>query len=69
MLIVLDNASDAGQVRPLLPGSAECLVLITSRDQLTSLVAVDGAHALTLDLLTSGEARELLDRRLGARAA
>jgi len=69
MLIVLDNARDAGQVRPLLPGSAGCLVLITSRDQLTSLVAVDGAHALTLDLLTAGEARELLDRRLGARAA
>jgi DNA-binding SARP family transcriptional activator/tetratricopeptide (TPR) repeat protein len=69
MLIVLDNARDAGQVRPLLPGSAECLVLITSRDQLTSLVAVDGAHALTLDLLTADEARELLDQRLGARAA
>jgi DNA-binding SARP family transcriptional activator/tetratricopeptide (TPR) repeat protein len=69
MLIVLDNVRDAEQVRPLLPGSAECLVLITSRDQLTSLVAVDGAHSLTLDLLTSGEARELLDQRLGARAA
>ncbi|MGH3122497.1 MAG: NB-ARC domain-containing protein, partial [Streptosporangiaceae bacterium] len=69
MLIVLDNARDAAQVRPLLPGSAGCLVLITSRSQLTGLIAVDGAHPLTLDLLTAEEARELLKQRLGARAA
>jgi tetratricopeptide (TPR) repeat protein len=69
MLIVLDNARDAAQVRPLLPGTAGCLVLITSRSQLTGLIAVDGASPLTLDLLTAQEARELLEQRLGSRAA
>jgi DNA-binding SARP family transcriptional activator/transcriptional regulator with XRE-family HTH domain len=66
VLVVLDNVRDAEQVRPLLPGSAGCLALVTSRNQLTGLVAVEGAHPLALDLLTGGEARELLARRLGA---
>ncbi len=66
MLVVLDNANDADQVRPLLPGSAGCLVLVTSRSQLTGLVAIDGAHPLTVDLLTAKEARDLLARRVGA---
>lgn len=66
MLVVLDNARDAGQVRPLLPGSPSCLVLVTSRSQLTGLVATEDAHPLTLDLLTEAEARELLVLRLGA---
>jgi tetratricopeptide (TPR) repeat protein len=65
MLIVIDNARDAEQVRPLLPGSPGCFVLVTSRSQLTSLVAVEGAHPLTLDLLTPEEAEQLLARRLG----
>jgi DNA-binding SARP family transcriptional activator len=65
MLIVLDNAHDAGQVRPLLPGGPGCLVLVTSRSQLTSLVAVEGAHPVTLDLLNPADARALLARRLG----
>jgi len=65
MLMVLDNAHDAAQVRALLPGSANCMVLITSRNQLTGLVAVDGAHPLTLDVPTAHEARQLLARRIG----
>ena len=64
-LVVLDNARDADQARLLLPGTSTALVIVTSRNQLTSLVAADGADALTLDLLTPAEARELLARRLG----
>jgi tetratricopeptide (TPR) repeat protein len=62
---VLDNARDAAQVRPLLPGSAGCLVVVTSRSQLTGLSAVEGARLLPLGLLTEQEARELLVGRLG----
>lgn len=67
MLIVLDNARDTEQVRPLLPGAPGCLVLVTSRSRLTSLVASTGAHPLALDLLTPDEARDLLASRLGPR--
>jgi tetratricopeptide (TPR) repeat protein len=66
MIIVLDNASDPAQIRLLLPGDPGCLVLVTSRNQLAGLAAADGAHLLTLDLLTEAEAREFLGRRLGA---
>ena len=65
MLVLLDNALDAEQVRPLLPASPGCLVIVTSRSQLTSLVAVEGAFPLTLDVLADAEALELLTRRLG----
>jgi tetratricopeptide (TPR) repeat protein len=65
MLIVLDNARDASQVRPLLPASPGCLVVVTSRSQLADLVAVDGAYPLALDLLAETEATELLGQRLG----
>jgi DNA-binding SARP family transcriptional activator/Tfp pilus assembly protein PilF len=65
MLILLDNARDAEQVRPLLPGTPGCTVIVTSRRQLASLVAIDGAQALPLDVLTDDESRELLARRLG----
>jgi tetratricopeptide (TPR) repeat protein/transcriptional regulator with XRE-family HTH domain len=64
MLIVLDNARDAQHARPLLPGSADCLVIITSRSQLAGLVAAEGAHLLNLELLPDAEARELLVTRL-----
>ena len=66
VLVVLDNARDAEQVRPLLPGSPGCLAVVTSRNHLTGLIATQGAHLLDLDLLPPAEARELLARRLGA---
>ena len=70
MLIVLDNAADAAQVRPLLPGHGGCLVLVTSRRQVTGLAATHGAQLLSLDVLPAAEARDLLAARLGnARAA
>ena len=65
MLVLLDNARDVDQVRPLLPPSSGSLVIVTSRSQLTSLVAVEGAFPLTLDVLGDAEADELLTRRLG----
>ncbi|MEU0563421.1 AfsR/SARP family transcriptional regulator, partial [Dactylosporangium sp. NPDC006015] len=66
VLIVLDNARDAEQVRPLLPGTPGCLAVVTSRDALTSLVALEGALPVAVDLLSAGEAGDLLVRRLGA---
>ncbi len=66
MLVVLDNARDDEQVRPLLPGSAGCLVVVTSRNQLTGLIATEAAYQLTLDVLSTVESRQLLARRLGA---
>ncbi|MFK3983753.1 AfsR/SARP family transcriptional regulator [Micromonospora sp. NPDC050397] len=65
VLLVLDNARDAEHVRPLLPGGPGCLTLITSRSRLTGLIAGEGGHPLTLGLLSPGEARELMIRRLG----
>jgi DNA-binding SARP family transcriptional activator/tetratricopeptide (TPR) repeat protein len=67
MLVLLDNASGAEQVRPLLPGAAGCRVLITSRDTLTGLVARDGARRLDLDLLPADDAITLLRTLIGAR--
>jgi DNA-binding SARP family transcriptional activator/tetratricopeptide (TPR) repeat protein len=65
VLIVLDNASNAAQVRPLLPGSPGCLVVVTSRNQMAGLVAAEGAALVTLDVLGDNEAHEMLARRLG----
>jgi DNA-binding SARP family transcriptional activator/tetratricopeptide (TPR) repeat protein/DNA-binding XRE family transcriptional regulator len=64
MLIVLDNARDVEQVRPLLPGSSGCLVMVTSRARLAGLAVGEGARLLTLDVLTEDEAHQLLARRL-----
>jgi DNA-binding SARP family transcriptional activator/tetratricopeptide (TPR) repeat protein len=65
LLIVLDNAEDTEQIRPLLPASPCCVVVVTSRNRLASLVALDGAHRVALEPLTSGEARRLLAEVLG----
>ena len=69
MLIVLDNARDEQQVRPLLPASPGSLVLVTSRSQLAGLAAADGARLLSLDVLAHAEAVQLLAARLGAARA
>jgi tetratricopeptide (TPR) repeat protein len=70
VLIVLDNARDEQQVRPLLPASPASLVLVTSRSQLGGLAATDGARLVSLGVLSQAEAVQLLTARLGhARAA
>ncbi|MEU8110497.1 BTAD domain-containing putative transcriptional regulator [Nonomuraea muscovyensis] len=67
MLLLLDDAASAEQVRPLLPGAPGCLVLVTSRDRLSGLVAREGARRITLDVLPRQEAHELLASVLGRR--
>jgi DNA-binding SARP family transcriptional activator/tetratricopeptide (TPR) repeat protein len=67
MLILLDNCRDWQQIRHLLPGTGDSLVITTSRRTSTGLLAIAGAHPLPLGPLTTAEARELLDRRLGTR--
>ncbi len=69
MLVLLDNAHDAEQVRPLLPGSPGCLVLLTSRNRLIPLAAAAGAHLITLGVLTKAESHGLLASQLGAERA
>jgi tetratricopeptide (TPR) repeat protein/transcriptional regulator with XRE-family HTH domain len=65
MLVVLDNARDADQVRPLLPGGRSCLVVVTSRNELPGLTVAVGAHPVSLDVMSEADARELLAGRLG----
>ncbi|WP_308201157.1 AfsR/SARP family transcriptional regulator [Paractinoplanes maris] len=65
VLIVLDNARDAGHVRTLLPVGPSALAVVTSRDQLVPLLATHDAHPISLDALSPGEARDLLTGRLG----
>ncbi len=65
MLIVLDNAADADQVIPLLPGSVTCTVVVTSRRHLATLITRYGARHLQLDILSHAEAHTLLTERLG----
>ncbi|MEV0223775.1 BTAD domain-containing putative transcriptional regulator [Streptomyces sp. NPDC050704] len=63
VLVVLDNARDAEQVRPLLPGSPECHAIVASRNRLAGL---DGATSLPLDVLSVSEAASLFARIAGA---
>lgn len=67
LLIVLDNARNTDQVRPLLPSGSNCRVVITSRDQLAGLIAIEGGDSLTLDLLETDACEQLLIGRIGAR--
>lgn len=65
MLIVLDNAADSAQIRPLLPGAPGCLVIVTSRNRLPGLVARDGAVPVLLDVLPEAAAMDLLAQTVG----
>ncbi len=69
MLIVLDNAAEVEQVRPLLPAGPSCVVLVTSRDGLAGLIARDGAVPVRLDLLPPDDSVALLTELIGERAA
>ncbi|MEV6281662.1 BTAD domain-containing putative transcriptional regulator [Kribbella sp. NPDC051770] len=64
VLLVLDNALNAEQVRPLLPGMG-AVVLITSRSRLRGLVAREGARQVAIDQLSAADARSLLTGRIG----
>jgi tetratricopeptide (TPR) repeat protein len=68
VLLVLDNARDGEQVRPLLPGDPGCAAVVTSRDALAGLVATDGARRLDLDVLPLDESVGLLRSLIGPRA-
>jgi DNA-binding SARP family transcriptional activator/Tfp pilus assembly protein PilF len=65
MLILLDNALDAQQVRTLLPGGTGSMVLVTSRHQLPGLIAAEAAQPMLVEPLTTVEAHDMLTRRLG----
>lgn len=67
VLVLLDNAFGADHVRPLLPGAASCLTVITSRDDLAGLVVREGARRIRLDPLGEADAARLLRALLGER--
>jgi DNA-binding SARP family transcriptional activator/Tfp pilus assembly protein PilF len=66
MLVVLDDARNAAQVRPLLPGTGSCAVIVTSRHRLSDLA---GSRLIDLDVLDDAEATELFTRIVGAERA
>jgi tetratricopeptide (TPR) repeat protein len=65
LLVLLDNAGSVEQIRPLLPGSPTCLVVVTSRSRLSGLVSQHGAHRISLDVLSPNEAVGLLRQIIG----
>jgi tetratricopeptide (TPR) repeat protein len=65
VLVLLDNARSSDQVRPLLPGSPACAVIVTSRNRMEGLTITEGAHRVTLDVLPADEAIALLAKRIG----
>jgi DNA-binding SARP family transcriptional activator/tetratricopeptide (TPR) repeat protein len=67
MLLLFDNALDTAQVRPLLPGAGDSVVVVTSRHQLTPLLAEAGCRSLNVVPLAPAVARDLLARRVGDR--
>jgi len=64
VLILLDDAHDSNQIRPLLPGGPQCFVLVTSRKELTGLITRDGARPIPLDCLSREDSRRMLARRI-----
>jgi DNA-binding SARP family transcriptional activator len=62
VLVLLDNARDAAQVRPLLPGTAGCAALVTSRVRMVDLA---GAHLIDLDVMSPEEALALFTKIVG----
>jgi len=69
VLVVLDNARDAAQVRPLLPVAPGSFTLVTSRDRLGGLDMHEGAEVVPLELLSDADAWALLVRRIGMERA
>ncbi|MDI6105152.1 AfsR/SARP family transcriptional regulator [Actinoplanes sp. NEAU-A12] len=65
MLILLDNAVSAQQVRPLLPGDSSCLVIVTSRNRLAGLTARDGVRRIAVEPLPYHDAKRLFTRAVG----
>ncbi|MFG2479766.1 BTAD domain-containing putative transcriptional regulator [Streptomyces fagopyri] len=66
LLLVLDDARDCEQVRPLLPAAPGCLTIVTSRRRLEGLTVTHNAQMITLDPMTRQESRRLLEHRLGS---
>ncbi|GLU46534.1 ATP-binding protein [Nocardiopsis ansamitocini] len=66
VLVLIDNAASADQVRPLLPASPGCLVIVTSRSSLAGLVTREGARRMVLDILSPEESLALLRHVAGA---
>lgn len=65
LLVVLDNARDSAQLRPLLPGGTDCVTVVTSRHRLEGIIASDAARPVPLDILGPQDGVALLAGVLG----